>query len=172
MREIIKGKRILVVDDEPGIVENLEEILNYCILESAMNFQEAERSLKYRKYDAAILDIMGVRGYKLLELATKRDIPTVMLTAHAFTPENLVKSIKGGASCYVPKWKIADIDFYLDDALKARENGEPKRAGWFVRLKPYFDEKFGPDWRKQHEDFWRAFDREFRISKDELMDIM
>ena len=168
MREVLKAKRILVVDDEPDIIENLEEILNYCFLESAMDFQGAERLLKSRKYDAAILDIMGVKGYSLLEMATERQIPTVMLTAHAFSPDNLVKSLKGGASSYVPKWKIADIDFYLDEAIKAREESEPERVGWFERLKPYFDEKFGPDWRKQHEAFWQEFDEELRISKEEL----
>jgi DNA-binding NtrC family response regulator len=137
-----------------------------------VNFQGAERLLKYRKYDAAILDIMGVKGYQLLELAMEREIPTVMLTAHAFTTENLVKSIKGGASSYVPKWKIAEIDFFLYDAIKARENGKSKSTGWFVRLKPYFDEKFGPGWQNQHKAFWKAFNEEFRISKEELQRII
>jgi len=162
MRNILKGKRILVVDDEPDIIENLEEILDRCILESAGDFQDAEKLLRERNYDAAVLDIMGVEGYALLELATKRGIPAVMLTAHAFSPDHLVKSIQGGARCYVPKWKIADIDIYLAEAMEAGEPGGPKRASWFERLRPYFDEKFGSDWRKEHQAFWEKFDGEFR----------
>lgn len=172
MREVLKAKRILVVDDEPDIVENLEEILDLCFLESATDFREAEKLLKKKKYDAAVLDIMGVEGYKLLELATKSRVPTVMLTAHAFSPDSLVRSLKAGACSYVPKWKISDIDFYLAEAIGSAEEGRPRRAAWFERLKPYFDEKFGPDWRKQHEAFWREFDREFRITREDLEGVM
>ena len=168
MREILKAKRILIVDDEPDIIENLEEILNYCFLENAMDFYAAERLLKSRKYDAAVLDIMGVRGYSLLKLAMEREIPTVMLTAHAFSPDNLVKSLKGGARSYVPKWKIADIDFYLDEAIKACEKASLTESAGLNGLSPILMKKFGPDWRKQHETFWQEFDEEFRFSKEEL----
>jgi DNA-binding NtrC family response regulator len=168
MREILKAKRILVVDDEPDIIENLMEILDFCFVESAMDFREAERLLKKGRFDAAVLDIMGVEGHKLLGLAVERGIPAVMLTAHAFNPENLVKSLKGGARSYVPKWKIADIDFYLAEAIETTEKDKPKRAAWFERLRPYFDKKFGADWREHHKAFWEGFEKEFRISKEEV----
>ncbi|MBW1786561.1 MAG: response regulator [Deltaproteobacteria bacterium] len=172
MRNVLKFKKILVVDDEPGIVENLEEILDMCFVDSAFDFRKGQKCLKTKQYDAAVLDIMGVRGYKLLEIATEKGIPAVILTAHAFSPDNLVKSIKGGAHAYVPKWKVADIDIYVDEAIKASEENEPRRFTWFERLKPYFDEKFGPDWKKSHEAFWREFDDELRISKKELEEAM
>ena len=41
----------------------------------------------------------------------------------------------------MPKWKIADIDIDPAEAIEAAEKGKPKRAAWFERLKPYFDEK-------------------------------
>ena len=38
-------------------------------------------------FDIAILDIMGVNGYGLLDIANSKKIPAVMLTAHAFTAD-------------------------------------------------------------------------------------
>jgi hypothetical protein len=40
-----------------------------------------------------ILDIMGVEGYELLEIATGRDVTAVMLTAHALSPDNIVNPL-------------------------------------------------------------------------------
>ena len=97
MEDVLKGKRILIVDDEPDILETLAEILDMCLIDTAPDFETAQKFLNKNTYDLAILDIMGVRGYDLLELANERDIPALMLTAHAVSPDNLVRSIKGGA---------------------------------------------------------------------------
>jgi len=92
---ILDNKRIIAVDDEPDVLEVLkEEILIAspgCLLETATSFEEASELLISWSYDLAILDIMGVRGFDLLQKCTQREypIPTVMLTAHAFSPESL-----------------------------------------------------------------------------------
>ena len=67
------------------------------------DFETAQKLLNENRYDVAILDIMGVRGYELLEIAHKNEIPALMLTAHALSPENLMKSVKNGANAFVPK---------------------------------------------------------------------
>ncbi len=172
MEDILVGKKILIVDDEPDILETLKEMLDMCLIDSAPDFETAQKFLNKNSYDAAILDIMGVRGYDLLELATKKGIPALMLTAHALSPDNLVKSIRKGAQSYVPKEKIADISIYLSEILKARQDGIKRPGKWFSRLKPFFDKKFGPEWRKENEDFWREFDEDYRISKEEVEKIM
>ncbi|PIP47092.1 MAG: response regulator, partial [Deltaproteobacteria bacterium CG23_combo_of_CG06-09_8_20_14_all_51_20] len=59
---------------------------------------DAGELLKKNDFDMAILDIMGVDGYKLLNIAKQKNITVVMLTAHALNPDNLVKSIKEGAN--------------------------------------------------------------------------
>jgi DNA-binding response OmpR family regulator len=118
MEEILKGKRILIVDDEPDILETLEEILDMCLIDSAPNYETAVKFLKKNTYDAAILDIMGVRGYDLLDLANERGIPALMLTAHALSPDNLVKSLKKGAYSYVPKDRIRDVPEFLAQIIK------------------------------------------------------
>ena len=97
MEEILKGKRILIVDDEPDILETLKDLLDMCIIDTAPNFETARKFLKKTSYDAAILDIMGVKGYDILELTKEKGIPALMLTAHALSADNLVRSIKGGA---------------------------------------------------------------------------
>jgi len=91
---ILKDKKILIVDDEPDILETLMELLDMCLIDSAPDFETAKKFLSKNTYDAAILDIMGVRGYDLLQITTQKEIPALMLTAHALSPEHLIKSIK------------------------------------------------------------------------------
>jgi DNA-binding NtrC family response regulator len=172
MEDILEGKKILIVDDESDILETLEEMLDMCLVDTAPDYETAKKFLEKNKYDVAILDIMGVRGYDLLELANKQGIPALMLTAHALSPDNLVKSISKGAQSYVPKDKITDIDLYLADIIKAREEGVEKHGKWFARLKPFFDKKFGKDWKKEHQEFWDNFDSKYLVSKDELDQIL
>jgi DNA-binding NtrC family response regulator len=92
----LKSKRILAVDDEPDVLAELEdEILLACpdcTLEKAINYERAAKLLKSKEYDIVILDIMGVRGFDLLEIAVSRKFKVVMLTAHALNPEALQKS--------------------------------------------------------------------------------
>jgi CheY-like chemotaxis protein len=172
MEDTLKGKRVLIVDDEADILETLRELLDMCLIDTAPNFDTAEKFLNKNTYDVAVLDIMGVRGYDLLKLATEKGIPALMLTAHALSPENLVKSIKGGAQSYVPKDKISDIPTFLADILKNREKGIERQGTWFSRLKPFFDKKFGSGWRKQHKDFWKEFDDTYRVQRDEIEKLM
>lgn len=173
MEDVLKGKRILIVDDEPDILETLAEILDMCLIDTAPDFETAQKFLNKNTYDLAILDIMGVRGYDLLELANERDIPALMLTAHAVSPDNLVRSIKGGAQSYLPKDKISDIPLYIRDILEVREKGDTeKNAKWFERLEPYFDKKFGEGWKKKDREFWDVFDRKYRARRQEIEDML
>jgi DNA-binding NtrC family response regulator len=173
MEDVLRGKRILIVDDEPDILETLVEILDMCLVDTAPDFETAQKFLNKNTYDLAILDIMGVRGYDLLELANERDIPALMLTAHAVSPDNLVRSIKGGAQSYVPKDKISDIAVYIQDILEVREkDGQEKNAKWFDRLEPYFDKKFGKGWKHQDREFWEIFDRKYHARREEIEDMM
>ena len=168
MENILDGKRILIVDDEPDILETLVEILDMCLVDSAPNFDTAQKFLNKNRYDLAILDIMGVRGYELLEIANERNIPALMLTAHAVSPDNLVKSIKRGAQSYIPKDKISEIAVYTADILKSREKGGERGTDWFEKLEPYFDKKFGEGWKEKDREFWDVYDRKYRAGKDEI----
>ena len=170
--EKLKGKKILIVDDEPDILETLEELLDVCVIDSAADFAGAKKFLERENYDAAVLDIMGVRGYDLLKIATEKNIPALMLTAHALSPDNLVRSIESGAHAYVPKDKLVDIASFLVDIIEARAAGGKGSHRWFARLKPFFDRKFKPGWRKKDQAFWREFDRRNVVSRDDVDDIL
>ncbi len=152
--KILRGRYILVVDDEPDILELLVEILEICRIDKASSFEQAKELLERNRYDLAILDIMGVKGYELLEIARLRDIPALMLTAHALTKEDLKKSAEKGASFYAPKDEMNRIDVFAADVIEAREKGKNVWARWYERLSGFFDRRFGPDWKEADPEFW------------------
>jgi DNA-binding NtrC family response regulator len=170
--DVLKGKRVLIVDDEIDLLETLEELLGMCLIDKAPNFDTGKRFLNKNVYDAAIFDIMGVKGYELLKIARQKGIPVLMLTAHALSPDNLIRSIKEGAQSYVPKDKLHDIALYLGDMLEARKKGREKQARWFFKLKPFFDKQFGPGWREKDQEFWQDFDSKRAVSKKDVEDII
>jgi hypothetical protein len=65
-----------------------------------------------------------------------------------------VKSFKGGAAYYVPKEKMSEITTYLNDVLEAKEQGKSFLLRWLDRFATYYDNKFGPDWKKVDKDLW------------------
>ena len=152
MIDLLAGKAILIVDDEPDVLETLKELLDMCVIDSALDFETAKQLLKRKSYDAAILDIMGVDGYDLLDLTERIGTPALMLTAHALSAKHLVKSLKNGAYSYVPKHEMANISDFLSEAIKAKENDWHKPITWFKKLIPYFDEMFGSAWKDTHEE--------------------
>jgi CheY-like chemotaxis protein len=161
----LKGKHILAVDDEADILETIEEILEESKVDTARDYKSASQKIKERKYDLAILDIMGVDGLQLLTEAVQREIPTVMLTAHAISPDTLMESIQKGAISYLPKESLADLDDLLNTLLEAFHRGEPPWKLLFDKLGNFFDERFGSDWKEKDRDFWTEFSRTYQIGK-------
>ena len=106
---VLEGKKVLIADDEPDVLETLEELLSMCKVVKASTFEEGKKQLETQSFDFAILDIMGIDGYKLLDIAVDKDITALMLTAHALTPQDTVRSFKGGAASYVPKDEISRV---------------------------------------------------------------
>jgi DNA-binding NtrC family response regulator len=154
---ILTGKKILIVDDEPDILDSLEDLLTMCEVTKAGNFEDAKTCMERQTFDMAVLDIMGVSGYELLEVAVRRDLPAVMLTAHALTPDNIVKSYKKGAAYFLPKEKMADIATFLADVFEARAKGENTWDSWMSRLAGYCEKTFGAKWMDPNKDFWEKF---------------
>lgn len=153
-RKILKGKRVLVVDDEEDILQLVSELLDICKIDTASTFEEAKDLLEKNTYHIAVLDIMGVKGYDLLEIANERGIPALMLTAHALTKEDLKKSAEKGASFYAPKDEINKLDVFIADVLEAKEKNKNIWARWYERLSGFCDRRFGKDWREQDREFW------------------
>lgn len=66
--KILEGKKVLIVDDEPDVLEALEETLDLCDIDSSTEYEKAKQLLKSKNYDIAVLDIMGVNGNELLPI--------------------------------------------------------------------------------------------------------
>ncbi|WP_319408597.1 response regulator [uncultured Desulfosarcina sp.] len=144
---LLKDKKILAVDDEPDILESIEEALDGCDVDTAGDFDSAAELLHSKVYDVAVLDIMGVRGYDLLKMAKEKKVRAVMLTNHALSPDDFAKSMRGGADAYLPKNRLSEIDVFLEDVLRD-DCQQPGALGmWFDRLKGYYEKRFGPGWR-------------------------
>jgi DNA-binding response OmpR family regulator len=153
-KDLLKDKRILIVDDEPDVLETLRNLLFMCDVVPATNFEQAKNLMEGGTFDIVILDIMGVEGYRLLDVANQKHIPAVMLTAHALSPEDTAKSFKKGAASYVPKEKMADITIFLNDILEAKQKKKSTWWRWLARFASYYDETFGPDWKDKDKEFW------------------
>jgi DNA-binding response OmpR family regulator len=170
--DILLGKRMLIVDDEPDVLETLEEMFSKCLLDKAPNYEAGKKLLETNTYDVAILDIMGVKGYELLGIANQKGIPALMLTAHALSPENLIRSIQEGAQAYVPKDKLSELPSFVKDIIELHQKMAEKRGSWFVKLRPFFDKHFGEGWRDKDQEFWKDFETRHTISKKDLEEMM
>ncbi len=154
-QDILKSKKVLIVDNEPDVLETLEEILGMCEVVKAGTFEEARKQLESRPFDIAVLDIMGVNGYDLLDIAVAKKITAVMLTAYALSPEDMIKSFKGGAAFYVPKDKISDMVSILTKILEAKEKGQCTWMPFMGWAEEYYNAKVGPKWEARDKEFWK-----------------
>jgi CheY-like chemotaxis protein len=145
----LKGLRILAVDDEPDILETIQD--------TAQSYEDALQKISEADYDLAILDIMGVNGMQLLVETVNRRIPTVMLTAHAMNPESLKTSLDKGALSYLPKEELPNLKSFIGDVMEAFREGHSTSAVLFERLGRFFDKAFGVQWAKDDPDFWRYY---------------
>ena len=151
----LKGRKILVVDDEPDVLTTVAEILDMYEVDKASDFETGLQLIMKNNYDAVVLDIMGVNGFELLKNAVARGFPAVMLTAHAVTQEALKKSIELGAVSFLPKEMMKELNELIEEVLM----GGGKRLWWQRSLQktgPYFERKFGADW-KQKDKFFKEF---------------
>jgi len=153
--KVIGRKWILIVDDEQDVLDSLVELLDICRIDTAQSFDEGKRLLEENDYDVAILDIMGVDGFRLLDIANQRNIPALMLTAHALSEESLKRSAEQGASYYAPKDEIERIDLFVADIIEAVDKKKNVWVKWLERLGSYYDSRFtGPNWREKDKAFW------------------
>jgi DNA-binding NtrC family response regulator len=153
-KNMLAGKRILIVDDEPDVLQIVSSELPMCEVKTAVSFDEAKEALNTRYYDLVILDIMGVKGFELLEIAKQKKVIPVMLTAHALSVDNTKKSYEKGAAFFIPKEKMADIQELLNDIFEAKARGKSTWQRWLDRLDWYYSNRFGPDWKESDKEFW------------------
>ena len=157
-RSILKGKRILLVDDEADVLEAVKELLDGALVDGAISFETADRKIAENTYDMAVLDIMGVNGLELLEKTVKKGIPTVMFTAFAMNVDAFMQSVRKGAIGFLPKEHMARMKRILANLLEAHEQGKAPWKILFDELAGYFDMRFGPEWKEKNKAFWAEFE--------------
>jgi CheY-like chemotaxis protein len=153
-KKILEGKKILIVDDEPDVLESLIELLSLCKIDTATSYDEGKQMLESQNYDLAVLDIMGVNGFELLKVANKQEIPAFMLTANALTKESLEKAAQSGAVYFAPKEKMIDIDVFIADVFESLDSRKNPWEKLLERLGGFYDRRFkGQNWREQENKF-------------------
>jgi DNA-binding response OmpR family regulator len=165
----LNGKEILAVDDEDDVLQVLEESLTGygAKLDSATSFEEARQKINSLTYDLVVLDIMGVRGFDLLQLAVAKNLPVIMLTAHAATPNAIKKSIELGARAYLLKDELADVPAFLEDVLQLNYQEVWKKS--LDTTGVVFGKKFGPEWRISEKEFWQKLDNDLKLEKSVII---
>ena len=114
--------RILVVDDDEGIRENIAELLDaedYRVI-SAANADEALRILKSQKFDLLLTDFQmpGPNGVELIESARKSSdrLPAILMTAYLHVYEQLAPDRRSGIT-------LLRKPFDADDVLRVVAEG-------------------------------------------------
>jgi DNA-binding response OmpR family regulator len=154
---ILNHKKLLIVDDEEDVLFIAEEEIRQscpdCKVDKAETYEDAARLLESKEYDLVILDIMGVRGFDLLEIAVTRKFKVAMLTAHALSSDALKKAHDMGAWAYLPKGKLGELVPFLENILL-----KDYKAGWeglIGELEDYFNKTLEPGWKKNAGvEFW------------------
>jgi DNA-binding NtrC family response regulator len=151
--KILEEKKILVVDDEPDVLETAAELLESAQVVTAVNFEDARKKIAEESFDLVILDIMGVNGFDLLKACRAAKLPAAMLTAHAMNTESLNLAIKLGAVSFLPKEELSRLPELVAEILDELEKGRTHWQKLFQRLDRFFKEKLGINWEDDISNF-------------------
>ena len=146
--DVLKEKRILLVDDEPDVLEVVKELLPTSQITTCSTFDSALDSISKDSFDLIILDIMGVNGFALLEASRKRKMPAAMLTSHALNVESLNLSIRLGAVSFLPKEELEKLPKLVAEIFEDLEQGKTHWHTLFERFGGFFKEKLGTLWEE------------------------
>ncbi|HEV8643599.1 MAG TPA: response regulator [Methylomirabilota bacterium] len=122
--------RILIVDDDPTVVEMLSAVLRdskqaYAI-ETASKGSDAIATLFWQRPNLVLLDIKlpDMSGIEVLKRIRKADpnIPVLMVSGNA-TETAFAEALKHGAFAYIPKpFNVLYIDHLVAAALATRRS--------------------------------------------------
>lgn len=134
------SRKILIVDDEPGIVELHARIVKNqlpdCEILKAYNGREALEKIRQENPSAVLLDLMmpEVDGFKVLqrmrEEETSRIIPVIVLTSQSLTQDDMERLNFGVASILAKGvFSVDEIVTHLEDTLarKRRPGSDSQR---------------------------------------------
>jgi two-component system response regulator AtoC len=117
-------RSVLLVDDEPGVLFTLKEVLTdrgHRVL-TARSGAEALPLVDEAEVVVTDLAMPGMSGLELIAAITARDpqLPVILITAHG-SERVAVQAIKAGAYDYLPKpFDIDEVALVIERALEAR----------------------------------------------------
>ncbi|MBN1890607.1 MAG: response regulator [Thermoflexales bacterium] len=133
-------KSILVVDDEPGILEMHARIVQAQSSASqvlkARNGREALESMRQKRPDLVLLDLMmpEMNGFEVLEAMQSdpilRDIPVIVLTGQVLAEKDMARLNQGVASVLAKGlFSVEETLAHVEQALarKQKAGGETRR---------------------------------------------
>ena len=151
--KILEEKRILVVDDEPDVLETVTDLLESSQVVTAGSFEDARKKIAEESFDLVLLDIMGVNGFALLEACRTAKLPAAMLTAHALNIESLNLAVRLGALSFLPKEELHRLPELVAEILDGLEQGKTHWKKLFQRLGHIFKERLGILWEDESSKF-------------------
>jgi len=116
--------KILIVDDEQDMRENIAEILTADDFEidTVGNGEAALEKLKTNVYDMVLLDLLmpGISGMEVLPLVKRENPATQVIMVTAFsTIDNAVEAMRKGADDYITKpFKINELRMTVRKCLE------------------------------------------------------
>jgi two-component system, OmpR family, alkaline phosphatase synthesis response regulator PhoP len=131
------GRRILLVEDEPGLVLTLTDRLKgegydvEAVRDGALGLARASEG----GFDLVLLDVMlpGMSGFDVCQMLRQRgiDTPVVMLTARGQLVDRVV-GLKIGADDYIPKpFEMAELVARIEARLRRSPPAAPAAANGY-----------------------------------------
>lgn len=127
MSNVLAGKRILVVDDDPGVVDYLVEMLSEerYLVEGVTWAHEALDRLSEDEFDLVIADIEmpGMRGIDLMAAMHAKKPGQLVLLITAFGSIDLaVRAVRAGACDFITKpFQIEVLYLAIERAFRERQ---------------------------------------------------
>ena len=129
--------RVLVVDDDQGLVSLLQRFLQNegFYVHSVFDHRSGLNAALTGEYDVVILDVMlpGGSGFELLKsLRTQSRVPVILLTARGESVDRIL-GLEIGANDYIPKpfdprELVARIRAVLRRSLETHNDGSPNES--------------------------------------------
>ncbi len=129
---LLKGKRVLIADDEPNIRKTIGDILSKagCVVEMCKDGYESCTLLEQDPFDLVISDIkMPYRnGYEIFAAAHRQreDLPVILMTGFGYDPHHsIVRASQDGLSSVM--FKPFKVDQLMEEVRKAL-GGQPQQT--------------------------------------------
>jgi CheY-like chemotaxis protein len=126
---LLKGRRVLVADDENLIRQTVGDVLvpQGCDVDRAADGNEACHMVRENEYDLIISDIRmpGATGYEVFSAAKEAnpDVPVILITGFGYDPDHSIvrANQEGLASVIMKPFKVKELLEHCREALKPND---------------------------------------------------